>query len=295
MIGAAAIFVLSLAAAAAQAQTLRVPSEPGVVLAATLRTPSGPGPFPVVLLLSGSGPSKRGVFALLAERLLARGIATFEYDKRGVGESTGSFVDTIVLNQKDGEAALAWLRARPGIDGRRIAVLGMSQGGVVAPALAASDPGIAAVVMLAGPVGRRSQPFMTGLHARLAQAGHGEEVIEPIAQAVRQWMEARARAAGPGEIDRLRGAAVEAFGATGATPEQAEGMVAVLDTSQLLSMYEAGPYEDLARIGAPVLALFAEKDEVLSAASMPAARAALAPLDMLLRCAGSSNADRACS
>jgi pimeloyl-ACP methyl ester carboxylesterase len=276
IVRAVAGFLLLSAFATAQAQTVHLPSDPGVALAATLRLPAGAGPFPLVLLLSGSGASRRGVFSLLADRLVAQGIATFEYDKRGVGESTGTFLDTIALNQRDGEAAVAWLRDRPGIDGRRIAVLGMSQGGVVAPAIAARDPEVAAVVMLAGPVGRRSEPFMTGLHARLAEAGHGEAVIERIAQAVRQWMAARSRAAGAAGIGQLRAAAVDVFRATGATPQQAEGMVAVLDTPQLLSMYEAGSFEELARIDAPVLALFAEKDDVLSAASIPAARAALA-------------------
>jgi dipeptidyl aminopeptidase/acylaminoacyl peptidase len=172
IVRAVAGFLLLSAFATAQAQTVHLPSDPGVALAATLRLPAGAGPFPLVLLLSGSGASRRGVFSLLADRLVAQGIATFEYDKRGVGESTGTFLDTIALNQRDGEAAVAWLRDRPGIDGRRIAVLGMSQGGVVAPAIAARDPEVAAVVMLAGPVGRRSEPFMTGLHARLAEAGH---------------------------------------------------------------------------------------------------------------------------
>ncbi|TWI46817.1 hypothetical protein IP92_03180 [Pseudoduganella flava] len=52
-------------------QEARVPSDPGVVLAATLRLPAGPGPHPIVLLLSGGGASRRGVFNVLADRLLA--------------------------------------------------------------------------------------------------------------------------------------------------------------------------------------------------------------------------------
>lgn len=275
---AALSLACAMPALAQTVQDLRLPLEPGVALAATLRTPvgHGPGPYPVVILIPGSGPSRRGVFSLLAERLLARGIATFDYDKRGVGASGGSFVDSIVTDRKDGAAAIAWLRTRPELDGRRIAVLGMSQGGVVAPALAARDPDIAAVVTLAGPVGARSEAFMAGLRARLSEAGKSAEQVETIAAAVRQWMEARTRSEGVGTLAGLRDAAGAAFVAGGATPEQARGMLAVLDTPLLLSMYEAAPAEDLARIRVPVLALFATEDQVIGAASIPAARRALA-------------------
>lgn len=74
----------------------------------------------------------------------------------------------------------------------------------------------------------------------------------------------------------LRGAARAAFLAGGATAEQAAGMVAVLDTPGLLSMYQAAPGADLARVRAPVLALFALQDEVLAPGSVPDARRALA-------------------
>jgi len=110
---------------------VRIPSDPGVVLAGTLRLPRGrgPGPFPIAVTLVGSGPGGRRTYALLSDRLLADGIATLEYDKRGTGQSTGEFLDTIPLMGRDATAAVAWLRARPDIDGSRIALVGMSQGG----------------------------------------------------------------------------------------------------------------------------------------------------------------------
>jgi pimeloyl-ACP methyl ester carboxylesterase len=53
-------------------------------------------------------------------------------------------------------------------------------------------------------------------------------------------------------------------------------MVAAMDTPVLLSMYEADPAAELRKVRAPVLALFAEKDEIVSSDSAARARQVLA-------------------
>ncbi|TWI46818.1 hypothetical protein IP92_03181 [Pseudoduganella flava] len=177
--------------------------------------------------------------------------------------------------ERDAAAAVAYLRTRKDIDPRRIALVGLSQGGVVAPVLAARDPAIAAVVTLAAPIGKRGAPFMLGLRSRLAAQGTPPTAIEHIAAAVHQWMEARLADAAPAEVARLRAGAVASFGATGATIAQAEGMVALLDTPALLSMYDSGTADDFQRIRVPVLALFGSGDDVLAPGTVAAAKAAL--------------------
>ena len=56
---------------------------------------------------------------------------------------------------------MAFLRARPEIDGARIGLAGHSEGGAIAPMVAATDTKIAAIVLLAGPAytGRRILDF----------------------------------------------------------------------------------------------------------------------------------------
>ena len=127
----------------------RIPSAPGVVLYGELRLPAGPhGRYPPVLLLGGGGASPHGIYPLLEARLHAKGIATFSFDKRGVGQSTGAFQDAIELAEQDARAVLAYLRSRSDvIDGDRIAILGLSQGAVIAPVLAIENPSIAALVL----------------------------------------------------------------------------------------------------------------------------------------------------
>jgi pimeloyl-ACP methyl ester carboxylesterase len=131
----------------------------GIKLAGTLSIPHGAGPFPAVVLIAGSGPATRDedvlghkVFLVLADALNRRGIAVLRYDKRGVGQSTGdfataSFTDYVV----DAEAALRFLKSRPEIAAGRVGLVGHSEGGVVAPLIAARDPSPRFVVLLGAP------------------------------------------------------------------------------------------------------------------------------------------------
>ena len=161
-----------MVASAAMAQTMppgsageevRIPSDPSVVLAATLQKPASAsaGPVPVAVLVAGTGPWTRGGLADIRVQLLAGGIATLDYDKRGQGRSTGTFVDTLPAMERDVAAAVAFLRTRRDIDVTRVALVGQSQGAVAVPIVASRDPGIAAVVMLSGPVGARGELFLS--------------------------------------------------------------------------------------------------------------------------------------
>jgi dipeptidyl aminopeptidase/acylaminoacyl peptidase len=49
---------------------------------------------------------------------------------------------------------IAYLRTRPDIDARRIALMGHSEGGMLAPMVAATDTQVAAIALLAGPAYR---------------------------------------------------------------------------------------------------------------------------------------------
>jgi uncharacterized protein len=137
-------------------------------LAGTLSVPSGKGPFPAIVLVSGTGHNTRDedvwghkVFLVLADALNRNGFAVLRYDKRGVGGSSGNYdAATTADFASDTEAAVAWLKAQPQIDASRIGVLGHSEGGIIAPAVAASDKSVAFVVMIAGPCIRGDKLFV---------------------------------------------------------------------------------------------------------------------------------------
>jgi uncharacterized protein len=130
--------------------------------------PEGEGPFPAVVLISGTGQNTRDedvwghkVFVILADALNRTGIAVLRYDKRGVGGSSGDYDSATTADfTSDAEAATAWLKTQPQIDAKRIGVLGHSEGGIIAPAVAAADESVAFVVMIAGPCIRGDRLFV---------------------------------------------------------------------------------------------------------------------------------------
>jgi len=137
-------------------------------LAGTLSVPNGEGPFPAVLLISGTGQNTRDedvwghkVFLILADALNRKAVAVLRYDKRGVGGSSGDYdAATTADFTSDAEAAVVWLKTQPRIDANRIGVLGHSEGGIIAPAVAATDKTVAFVVMIAGPCVRGDRLFV---------------------------------------------------------------------------------------------------------------------------------------
>ncbi|HEX8746276.1 MAG TPA: alpha/beta fold hydrolase [Pyrinomonadaceae bacterium] len=136
----------------------------GFKLAGTLLLPkTGKRPFPAVVMSTGSGQQERDSnipglagyrpFRQIAEYLAARGIAVLRADDRGVGSSGGRDTLGAVTTfdfADDVRAQVAYLRSRPDIDPSRIVVIGHSEGGVIAPLVAASDARLAGVVLMAG-------------------------------------------------------------------------------------------------------------------------------------------------
>ena len=158
------------------AENVRIPTGRGYELAGTLTRPKVPSSAktPVVVTISGSGPQERdsrisivpgyAIFRDIADTLGRRGIATLRYDDRGIGESGGlesARSATSASYADDVRSVVEWLRKRSDIDGARVALLGHSEGGMIAPMVAASDAKIRAIVLMAGPAytGRRVVMF----------------------------------------------------------------------------------------------------------------------------------------
>lgn len=131
----------------------------GIKLGATLTIPNRPGPFPAVILITGSGQQDRDEsllghkpFLVLADFLTRKGIAVLRSDDRGAGKSGGVFATATTADfATDTEAALAYLKTRREIDPHKIGLIGHSEGGVIAPMVAARSKDVAFVVLMAGP------------------------------------------------------------------------------------------------------------------------------------------------
>lgn len=129
-----------------------------VHLEGTLTYPKGEGRYPCVVMVSGSGQQNRDEeimqhkpFLVLADYLASRGIAMLRYDDRGVGGSTGVIdsADTRLFSE-DAEAMLRAVKGNRHVDNRRLGMGGHSEGGAIAPIVAARNSDVRFVVMLAG-------------------------------------------------------------------------------------------------------------------------------------------------
>ena len=141
-------------------QEIEVGSGP-LAVPGTLSLPRTPGPRPSAVLLAGGGPFDRDETSGpnkplkdLAWGLAGRGVAVLRFDKithahreRIAGISGFTMTDEYVHHAV---AAVALLRAHPAVDAARVFVVGHSAGGKAAPRVAAAEPGVAGIVVMAG-------------------------------------------------------------------------------------------------------------------------------------------------
>lgn len=117
---------------------------------------------PAVLLIAGSGPQDRDGARVelpgyapwrdFSAALVSAGFAVLRLDDRGTGASRGRFAGATTDDfARDAAAAVSWLRRQPSIDRARIALVGHSEGAVVALLAARADPAVGALVLLGAP------------------------------------------------------------------------------------------------------------------------------------------------
>lgn len=145
------------------ARDVTVPTPGGFTLGGTLTLPawaSASRPAPVVVTISGSGPQNRdsellGItgyapFRQFADTLARVGVGVLRLDDRGVGESGGAATQPTSADfAGDVRAAIAWLATQSAVDPSRLGLLGHSEGGIIAPMVAADEPRVRAVALLA--------------------------------------------------------------------------------------------------------------------------------------------------
>ena len=247
-----------------------------ITLAGTLTRPEGEGPHPGVVLVTGSGPQDRDEtllghkpFAVIADHLTRQGVAVLRYDDRGVAKSTGDFASATSFDlAQDAEAAWRFLRQQEGIDAARCGILGHSEGGLIAPLVAARQPEVAFVVLLAGPAvdGRAILELQTRKIA--AAAGADPRRVARDAEVSSKLYDVLL---GEGELDERRARAERILSdyvqtlpeaeLGGAAPAAiAKRRVASLTSPWLLTFLRHDPGPTLRRVKCPVLALNGELD-----------------------------------
>ena len=259
----------------------------GVRLAGTLTTPRMGGAFPAAVLISGSGPQDRDEtimehkpFLVLADHLTRQGIAVLRYDDRGVGASTGSFGQANSRDfAADVEGAMAFLRSRQEINPGQVGLIGHSEGGYIAPMVAARRDDVAWIVLLAG-TGVPGDQILLNQAERIARAAGAQAADVTLNRRVQQVVFAAIKSGGtPSEVRR----AFDEFVATLEPYDQQHTIVAA-SRAEMSSLLEPwfrffltyDPGTALARVRCPVLVLNGSKDlQVDPDLNLPAIRAAL--------------------
>lgn len=263
-----------------------------ITLGGSLVIPEGAGPFPVAVLISGSGQQDRNEsimghkpFLVLADWLARRGIATLRYDDRGVGDSGGSPRGATSADfAEDASAAVGFLA-----DDERFSAIGLighSEGGLIAPMVAAQAD-VAFAVLLAGPgvpgadvLAKQTEDLMRaeGVPRPAVdwRVGWGTEVIAlaasdmqsaDVAAQIREVLQAAAADVPPELEPMVSDAAIEETVATFTDPWM-----------RYFLAYDPRPA--LEELAVPVLALIGDLDLQVSAeVNIPALESALAGND----------------
>lgn len=208
-------FLMSCAREKGKAPEMRRPQEPirpfpyvveevefsnkkaDVTLAGTLTLPGEKGGYPAIILITGSGPQNRDSeilghkpFLLLADRFTRAGYVVLRYDERGVGKSTGMYSSATSYDlAEDVEAGIDFLRKHDQVDKKRITLVGHSEGGMIAPMVAARNKHVAAVVMLAGPSVPGDEILADQTRRLMSANGIGSEKIDRTVEQMRELMQ----------------------------------------------------------------------------------------------------------
>lgn len=239
-----------------------------------LHKPAGVARPPVVLM--GNGLATEWNFGTqdFIEAFTAAGLATFNFDYRYFGASTGEPRQLLNFRQQldDWQAAYRFLQTLDAVDGRRLALWGSSLGGGHALMLAAQTPGLCAVVVQVPHLDSRAAMKATPRGQILRTLGHA--VYDRLRAVCGLSPHCLPVVAAPGELGLLNQPGWQAHYLS-LVPATSQWRNAVPARS-LFSIGNYSPVEVLEQIEAPLLLVYGRQDARIPAASVEAAAKHLA-------------------
>lgn len=245
-------------------------------MAGTLTLPDerthGEGPYPGVVLISGSGQQDRDEtimghkpFLVIADRLTKRGIAVLRYDDRGVGGSGGPLEDATTSDfAADVRGAIRLLWSDQRVDNDHVGLVGHSEGGLIAPMVAAGTRRVSFIALLAG-MGLPGDEVIVGQAEAMALA----EGVDPdrVSRAKRVRGELVAALKADERDERVLAILRELIGTEGEgllDDEQLEAQTmqsfSQIDSAWYRALIKTDPATYLKQVKVPVLALQGDKD-----------------------------------
>jgi pimeloyl-ACP methyl ester carboxylesterase len=240
-----------------------------VTLHGTLTLPNREGPYPCAILISGSGSQDRNEelmghrpFLVLSHFITVRGIAILRFDDRGFTDPQSSVKATSVNFADDVMAGFEFLKKHPEINPQKIGLIGHSEGGLIAPMLAAREKEIAFIVMIAGPGISGDQILLLQGATVRRQAKQDEATIEKERLTSIKVFEIIANEPEDGPaMEKI----VALWKEENPNADEKEKETMVAQTKQLLTPWfryflSYDPKPALTKVTCPVLSLFGEKD-----------------------------------
>lgn len=157
-----------------------------ILLAGTLTIPKDDKKYPAVILLTGNGPQNRNedifgfkIFQIIADNLTRKGFAVLRYDDRGVGGSTGNYMQSTTEDfADDAKSAIEFLKKQKNIDINKIGFIGHSEGAIIASMVAAGSADVAFIVLMSGPGVNGGDILLEQQKLILKSSGVADSLIE---------------------------------------------------------------------------------------------------------------------
>ena len=262
---------------------------------ATFTRPDGEGKYPAVIIISGSGTQDRDgtmmkghkPYWVLADYLTKNGIAVLRVDDRGAGKSSlGPDINsrTSLDFSYDVEASLNYLESRPDVEKRHIGLIGHSEGGMIAPMVAARRKDISFIVLWGAPEAGGPSVLAEQYANSLKQEGVDTAAVNAFEQLHLRILKMFAASPDEQTLDKNATAAFAVW-----EKAQSQGTLDALNihgdmTDKLLKTYNGmfkspwirfflsyDPVKDLGKLKCPVLAVNGQKDTQVNAAENLAA------------------------
>ncbi len=252
-------------------EELKITTEDGII-AGTLTIPKNANKkTPLAILVTGSGQHNRDEeifehkpFAVIADYLARHGIASFRYDDRGMGESTGDVLSATTADfAADAEAVVNHLR-KSGRFGKT-GIIGHSEGGLIAYMLGAKPKVIDFIVSVAGPSIKGSKTIGYQNKMSLLKSGVFEKDADDFSKAMEAICDFKVNH--PEAIELSDAQLSEMYPQYGESPvtqqlgNSLKAMVAEKASNPWMMYFLAyDPASDLKKLKIPTLIIYGEKD-----------------------------------
>ena len=249
--------------------------------------------FPAIVLISGSGPQNRDEellghkpFLVLADYFTRKGYAVLRFDDRGTGKSTGDFsLATTEDFASDVESAVKFMQHHFVVNPTKIGLMGHSEGGVIAPMVAANPSNSIAFILLLAGTGIKGDSLLLLQQALIAKAEgmnpallkENQQLNRDLFQLVNLYSDEKALNTAVNTYFEQHTFSMELLAETGQTSSEfQQALRAQLLNPWMCHFLRLDPQLALRKVTCPVLAINGSKDlQVPAEQNIPAIKAAV--------------------